>query len=37
MFADGQRPSLGMRLAVGAASALVTFAFQTHMENPPEA
>ena len=25
------------RLAVGAASALVTFAFQTHLENPPEA
>jgi Abortive infection C-terminus len=24
------------RLAVGAASALVTFAFQTHLENPPE-
>ncbi|MFL0670469.1 MAG: abortive infection family protein [Erythrobacter sp.] len=23
------------RLAVGAASALVTFAFQTHLENPP--
>lgn len=25
------------RLAVGAASALVTFAFQTHLENPPQA
>lgn len=25
------------RLAVGAATALVTFAFQTHLENPPEA